>query len=135
MKRLILLIVALMFASSSWSAENSNLIYRATIGKDGVQHVDITAGSYYFKPGIIIVKVDVPVEFRVRKEPGIIPHDIVLDAPTAGIDFRENLAVEPNVIRFTPTKVGIYKFYCDKKLLFFPSHREEGMEGTLEVTK
>jgi hypothetical protein len=27
---------------------------------------------------------------------------------------------------------GIYLFYCDKKLLFLPSHREKGMEGRLE---
>ena len=27
------------------------------------------------------------------------------------------------------TKPGTYSFYCDKQLLFFPNHREEGMEG------
>ena len=25
------------------------------------------------------------------------------------------------------------RFYCDKKLLFFKSHREKGMEGVLKV--
>jgi plastocyanin len=33
----------------------------------------------------------------------------------------------------TLTEPGIYYFYCDKQLLFFPTHREEGMEGRLIV--
>jgi plastocyanin len=36
-------------------------------------------------------------------------------------------------VRFTPTHPGTFVFYCDKKLLFFKSHREKGMEGRLEV--
>jgi hypothetical protein len=31
--------------------------------------------------------------------------------------------------------VGEYPFYCSKKLLFFKSHREKGMEGMLEVVQ
>jgi plastocyanin domain-containing protein len=135
MKKVLILVLATMLASSALFAESGKYIYRASIGKDGVQRVDVTAGSYFFKPGIIVVKVDVPVELRVRKESGIIPHDIVLHAPEAGIDFKESLESEAKIIRFTPTRIGSYKFYCDKKLLFFPSHREEGMEGTLEVVK
>ncbi len=42
---------------------------------------------------------------------------------------------EAKVIRFTPTRVGSYPFYCNKKLLFFESHREKGMEGILEVVE
>jgi hypothetical protein len=33
------------------------------------------------------------------------------------------------------TREGIYPFYCSRKLLFFESHREKGMEGTLEVVE
>jgi plastocyanin len=135
MKQLLMLLMAVLIASSAASAESGKYIFRASIGKDGVQRVDITAGSYYFKPGIIVVKVNIPVELKVRKEPGIVPHDIVMHAPDAGIDFQESLGEEAKTIRFTPTRVGNYKFYCNKKLLFFPSHREEGMEGTLEVTR
>ncbi len=135
MKQVLVLVLALLLASTAASAESSKFIYRASIGKDGVQRVDIAAGSYFFKPGIIVVKVNVPVELRVRKEPGLIPHDIVMHAPEAGIDFKESLGEVAKDIRFTPTRVGNYKFYCNKKLLFFPSHREEGMEGTLEVVK
>jgi plastocyanin domain-containing protein len=109
--------------------------YRAAIDADGVQRVEIVGGGYFYKPDYIMVKVNVPVEFKVRKEGGIVPHDLVIDAPDAGIMVRESLSGEPKVIRFTPTKVGKYPFYCSKKPPFFKSHREKGMEGVLEVVE
>lgn len=121
-----------LFTSAALGAKE---VYKAAIDGDGVQRVDILAGSYYFKPDYIVVKVNVPVELKVRKESGITPHDIEIKAPEAGIDFKEALTEEPKVIRFIPTKAGKYPFYCGKKLLFFESHREKGMEGTLEVTE
>jgi plastocyanin len=39
------------------------------------------------------------------------------------------------VIKFTPKKAGSYPFYCSKKLLFFESHKDKGMKGTLEVVE
>lgn len=108
--------------------------FRAVIGADGVQRVDILAGSYFFRPNHIVVTVNRPAELKVRKEPGIVPHNIVAKSPEAGFDFDVSLESDPQVIRFTPTKTGSYPFYCDKKLLFFESHREKGMEGILEVT-
>jgi hypothetical protein len=36
-------------------------------------------------------------------------------------------------VKFTPAVAGTFAIYCDKKLLFFKSHREKGQEGTLEV--
>lgn len=109
--------------------------FRAAVDADGVQRAEIVGGGYFFKPSHIIVTVNVPVELKVRKEGGIVPHDIVIDAPDAGITVRENLSTEPKVVRFTPTKVGKYPFYCGKKLLFFSSHREKGMEGVLDVVE
>ncbi len=110
-------------------------IFKAVIDKDGVQRVDIVGGTYFFNPNYIIVKVNVPVELKVRKDGWFVPHNIVIKAPEAGIDFDESLSTDPKVIRFTPTKVGVYPFYCSKKLLFFEGHREKGMEGKLEVTE
>lgn len=109
--------------------------YKATIDNDGIQRVDILAGSYFFKPEHIVVKINIPVELRVKKEAGIVPHTFVIKEPEAGIKANDSLSTEPKVIRFTPKKVGRYPFYCGKKLLFFKSHREDGMEGTLEVTE
>ena len=110
-------------------------VMKAPIGNDGVQRVAIVGGSYFFTPNHIIVKVNMPVELTVRKESGMVPHNIVMKVPEAGIDFEVAMSAEPKTIRFTPKKAGVYPFYCSKKLLMFESHREKGMEGTLEVTE
>ena len=105
------------------------------IDKDGVQRVDILGSDYFFKPARIVVKVNVPVELNVRKDGYVIPHNIIIEAPAAGITVNETLARNPKAIRFTPTMVGRYPMYCDKKPPFLPSHREKGMEGMLEVVE
>lgn len=108
-------------------------VYQATTGPDGVQHVEIKGGSYFFKPDHIIVKVNVPVELTVSIERGLIPHTLVIEAPGVGMSVDEKLSSDPKNIRFTPTAAGKYPFYCKNKFLFFKSHREKGMEGVLEV--
>jgi plastocyanin domain-containing protein len=100
---------------------------------DGVQRVEILGGGYFFKPDHVIVKVNVPVEMVISKEDGFTPHDFIIEAPEAGIEVDESLSSDPKVVKFTPTKVGKYPYYCSKKLLFFEDHREKGMEGVLEV--
>jgi plastocyanin domain-containing protein len=106
-----------------------------TVDKDGVQRVDVLAGEYFFQPRHIVVKVNMPVELKVRKEALIIPHDIVIDAPLAGITVNESLSRDPKSISFTPTKSGTYPMFCSKKPPFMSSHREKGMEGLLEVVE
>jgi plastocyanin domain-containing protein len=133
-----LLFLAIILAAIALAQNNEKAPqepYTATVGPDGVQHVDILAGSYFFRPNYIIVKENVPVEFSVRKEKGLTPHRIVMHYPDAGMDFRVKLGTDPEQVRFTPTKSGKYEFYCDEKLLFFPSHRSQGMHGILEVVK
>jgi plastocyanin len=107
----------------------------ATVDADGVQRVEIMGGGYFFDPNYIVVKVNVPVEFKVKKEPGYVPHDIVVKAPEAGIDFAVDMKTEPQTIKFTPTKTGKYEMNCDKKLLFFKSHKDRGMHGMIEVVE
>ncbi|ANA40724.1 MULTISPECIES: quinol oxidase [Geobacter] len=109
--------------------------FRATIGDDGVQRVRIVGGEYYYRPNHIIVKVNVPVEITAVNDSRFVPHDLIVKAPEAGMDFRIDLKKEAQMVRFTPTKVGVYPMYCDKKLLFFASHREKGMEGVIEVVE
>jgi plastocyanin len=113
------------------SAEESVTI--VPVGADGVQKVEIMGGSYFFKPNHIIVKVNTSVELKVSKESGLIPHDIVAKSPEAGIEFQESLSSTPITIKFTPTKIGTYPFWCSHKVPFFKSHRERGMEGVIEV--
>jgi plastocyanin domain-containing protein len=107
--------------------------YRAFTAPDGIQHVSIVGGNYFFRPNRVIVKVNVPVELGVTLERGIVPHSLVIDAPEAGIQVDQKLSSEPKKIRFTPTATGSFTFYCKNKLLFLKSHRAKGMEGTLEV--
>lgn len=125
------LMLILVAGGAGLAADKKEFI--AKVDPDGVQRVEILGGSYFFNPNYIVVKVNVPVEMKVMMESGVIPHDIVLKAPEAGIDVSASLGSDPQVLRFTPTKTGTFPFYCSKKLLFFESHREKGMEGTLEV--
>jgi plastocyanin domain-containing protein len=129
---LCLVIFTLCFA---FAAIGQIKVQKAVIDKDGIQRVNMLAGNYFFDPNHIIVRIDVPVEITIKREPGITPHDFVIKEPDAGIDISETLSTEPKIIKFTPKKPGTYPFYCTKKLLFLKSHREKGMEGIIEVVQ
>jgi plastocyanin domain-containing protein len=128
-------ILSLIFASVSFAQDTGKKIYRATVDADGIQRISVLGGEYFYDPDYIIVKVNVPVELKIRKEPSIVPHNIIAKESDAGIDFKESIGTDPKVIKFTPKKIGKYPFYCDKRLLFLKGHRERGMEGILEVTE
>ena len=135
MRYLVIIMLALssvFFVSEVYGQEKT---VRAVIDNDGVQRVEVIGGEYYFKPDHIIVKVNVPVELRIKKEVGIVPHNIVIHEPDAGIDINEALGKELKVIKFTPKKAGKYPFYCDKRFLFFKNHKDRGMEGVIEVVE
>ena len=123
----LLLVAALAFAQG-WQEKKVEV----PVDKDGVQRVEITAGSFYFDPNTIVVKVNVPVEILIKSAGG--SHDVVCKAPEAGIDFKQALSKEPASIKFTPTKAGKYRFLCDHKIPFSKSHEERGMYGFIEVT-
>ncbi len=129
------LLIAVSFAAVVAAAQNQTEVYTATVDKDGTQRVSIIAGGYFFKPNRIVVKKNIPVEFSVSREPGMVPHSIVANAPEAGIVFDESLSSGPKIITFTAQATGEYVFYCKNKLLFFPSHREKGMHGIIEVVE
>ena len=129
-----IVLLAVLIATQAGAAEQEKR-FVAKVDSDGIQRVDILGGSYFFDPNYIIVKVNIPVEFRIRKEAGYTPHNFILKAQEAGIVISQDLGKEPAIIKFTPTKPGTYEYYCGKKLLFFKSHKEKGMVGTLEVTE
>lgn len=111
------------------------IVYQATLSADGVQHIRIEGGGYFFKPNRVIVRVNVPVELMVSVDSSWVPHTLVIQSPEAGIAVDQGLSSDAKAIRFTPTAIGKYPFYCNNKLLFFKSHREKGMEGVLEVVE
>lgn len=126
-----ILLIFLLIPVLAFSAEEN--VFVAETGPDGVQRVEITAGSYFFKPEHIVVKAGVPVELAIRNESRIVPHNFVMKSPEAGMEFSEALSNSLTIMRFTPARPGKYTFYCDRKLLFFKSHRDRGMEGVIEV--
>ena len=95
--------------------------------------MEIVGGSHFFRPAHLVVKAGVPVELLARKEPGVVPHTLVLNVPDEGIHIDTDLGTEPKKVQFTIRKAGRYDFYCRNKLLFFESHREKGMAGIIEV--
>jgi plastocyanin len=135
--RLSLAVLALLFVAVPCLADDGADVtdepVRAEMGGDGVQRIAVFGGEYYFRPSHIIVKAGMPVELTVRKGAVLIPHNIVMDAPESGMQFTVDFGSDGEVISFTPTRVGRYPFYCDKRFLFFKSHRKKGMEGLLEV--
>jgi len=132
---LLLLTLTVCCVAGKLGAQPDDKPYRAVMDAHGVQQVNILAGDYFFRPSHIIVQVNVPVRFVVRVERGIVPHGLVLKAPEANISIDEDLSRESQTFTFTPSAPGRYTFYCPKKLLFFKSHREHGMEGILEVVE
>jgi len=127
------LLVILALAGMSIADDPEKKVFTAVKGPDGIQKVSIVGGEYYFEPNHILVKVNVPVALSIKKEGGIVPHNIVMKSPEAGMVFDEPMGSEPKVIMFTPTKTGTYPFSCTKKLLFFRSHESRGMKGAIEV--
>jgi len=106
----------------------------AETGSDGVQHLAITLDSYSFSPAYIIVQAGKPVEFTLKNVSSVAPHSFKIDAPADGLNvYQEVEAGKSATLTFTPAKPGVYEYYCDKKLAFFPSHRKKGMVGKLEV--
>ncbi len=125
------LFLSVIFNSASAVGQEETFI--TSVGDDGIQRVEILAGNYFFNPDYIEFKVNVPVEITIKKESGIVPHNIVVSEPDAGIDINESISSEPKIIKFMPKKLGEYPFYCDKRLLFFKNHREKGMKGIFKV--
>ena len=101
---------------------------------DGVQRVTMVLDSYSYSPDHIIVQAGRPVELLLTSVTTITPHNFILKDEAAGLSLDRDVGAGKNsVLRFTPMQKGTFSFYCDKKLLFFASHREKGMEGKLEV--
>ncbi len=101
---------------------------------NGIQRAFMVLDSYAFTPSHISVEAGMPIELQLENRSFLTPHDFVIDHPET--DLRHDVSVDAGdraTIQFLVRTPGTYTFYCDKQLLFFSSHREEGMEGRLEV--
>lgn len=132
-------LISLMLFSLSWplaafTAESQGVI--VPVSADGTQRMEVTVDSYSFTPNRLIVKENIPVELTLKSVTWLVPHNFVLKSPEAGLEVEQEVPPGATAtVRFTPTRSGEFKFVCTKKLLFFPSHEDLGMIGTLEIRK
>ncbi len=104
------------------------------VDADGVQRGTIVLTSYSFSPNSIVITAGRPVELTLKNESFLVPHNFVIMNEALGLHHDVSVSSGDSVtVQLLLTTPGRYLFYCDKQLLFFPTHREEGMEGVLEV--
>lgn len=98
------------------------------------QQVMISMESYAFTPSEVVVKAGIPVTLTLSNQSFLVPHNFLLDDPSGTRLVDADISSgDTEAVTLTLTEPGIYPFYCDKQLLFFPTHREQGMEGRLIV--
>lgn len=100
------------------------------VAADGVQRATIILDSYSYAPSHLIVQSGVSVELTLKSQTFITPHNFIIKELSVEQDVSAGKTV---VITFTPTQTGTFPIYCDKRLWPLPSHRDKGMEGTLDV--
>ena len=104
------------------------------LAADGVQRATITLDSYSYSPNHVIVEAGKPVELTLTSVTTMIPHNFIIKAAIGNLFVEQDVSAGKTVtIIFTPTQPGTFPIYCDKRLWPFPSHRDKGMEGKLEV--
>jgi len=127
-----LVLLGLVKVVTAFAAPPESLI--VSVSQDNVQRLEITVDSYSFTPSRFAVKQNIPVELIFKSVSWIVPHNFVLKSAEAGLTIDQEIATgETTIVRFTPTRIGEFKFSCTKKLLFLPSHENQGMVGTLVV--
>ena len=98
--------------------------------------IEIVMESYEYSPSEVMLKVGIPFTLVLKNESFLVPHNFILDDPEGNrVLERDVSSGESQRVTLTLTQSGTYRFYCDKQLLFFPSHEEQGMTGHLVVQK
>ncbi|MGE3978803.1 MAG: cupredoxin domain-containing protein [Nitrospira sp.] len=101
---------------------------------DGVQRATIVMEGYSYVPDHLVLHVGSPVELILENKSFLVPHNFILEDADADLHLEADVAGgDRTILRFTPTRSGTGTFYCDKKLLFFKSHRQRGMEGRIDI--
>jgi len=90
-----------------------------------VKEITVQANEYSFFPSLITAKVGEKVQLTF-KNMGAMPHNLTIE----GLNLATKTigGGQSDVLEFTVDKSGTYLFYCS-----VGTHRELGMEGTLEV--
>lgn len=98
------------------------------------REIVIDMESYVFTPSEVTIEVGKPITLILNNQSFLVPHNILMENPQGVRVLEADISSgESQTHTLTLSEPGIYTFYCDKQLLFFPTHREEGMEGRLIV--
>jgi plastocyanin len=98
------------------------------------QQMVIDMESHAFTPAELTIERGKPVTLILRNQSFLVPHNFLLENPHGVRILEADISSgESQAHVLTLNESGIYPFYCDKQLFFFPTHREEGMEGRLIV--
>ena len=104
------------------------------VAADGVQRATVTLDSYSYTPNHLIVEAGKPVELTLTSVTTFTPHNFIIKDSAGSLSIEQDVSAGKTVtITFTPPQPGTFPIYCDKRLWPFPSHRDKGMEGKLEV--
>ena len=116
------------------TAEPLSVPFLVPVDSDGVQRTTVILDSYSYQPDHLVVEAGKPVELTLTSVTTITPHNFIIKDPAGSLSVEQDVSAgKTATIRFTPTQPGRFPIYCDKRLWPFPSHRDKGMEGTLEV--
>jgi plastocyanin len=90
--------------------------------------------SYVFTPSEVTIEAGKPITLILNNRSFLVPHNFLMENPHGVRVLEADISSgESQTHTLTLTEPGIYPFYCDKQLFFFPTHREKGMEGRLVV--
>jgi plastocyanin len=124
----LVILAALSFAGSGL---NPSELLAAT----PIRSIAVKMGDYRFIPDEITVRAGETVQLQLTNTDRLTPHNFTLKAENAGLNVDTDVSADKaKAVDITPLVPGTYPFYCNKKLLFFKSHRDRGMEGTLIVS-
>jgi heme/copper-type cytochrome/quinol oxidase subunit 2 len=125
-----LLIVTLLSVGQAADGSLPGPPFVVPVAPDGVQRATMILDSYSYAPSHLIVELGKPVELTLTSITFITPHNFIIKELSVEQDVGAGKTV---VVTFTPSQVGTFPIYCDKRLWPLPSHRDKGMEGILEV--
>ncbi len=98
------------------------------------QQITISMESYAYTPAEVRVDKGQPLTLTLSNQSFLVPHNFLLDDPHGNRLVELDISSgDVQAVSLTLNETGMYSFYCDKKFLFFPSHRKQGMEGHLYV--
>ncbi len=131
---MVLLAVVLLPRPGSAEPADTADPFKVPLGADGVQRTTVILDSYSYQPHHLVVEAGKPVELTLTSVTTLTPHNFIIKDLAPGVSIEHDVGAGKTVIiTFTPTQPGRYTIYCDKRLWPFPSHRDKGMEGVLEV--